>query len=377
MKSVEVKLKGSPDGSYAVEIGSGTLSAAGKWARRCLGKEVGRVCIVSDANVYSLFGEIVTRSLSDAGFSTSSFLIGDGETHKGLKTVEACLTALSDDGIGRSDAIVALGGGVVGDVAGFAAAIHMRGIRFVQVPTTVVAMVDSSVGGKTGVNSSRGKNMIGAFHRPSGVLADVETLRTLPAREFTSGLYEMVKHALLRGRADTTAIDRFLALSPAERLEAGSEFAQLAAVNLQFKASIVGRDERESTRRRDGKSRKILNLGHTLAHALEKITDYRKLRHGEAVGYGLLFAAELSKSLALLDEKSVKLLNGVVHRVGELPAIDNIDIKEVLEVFRFDKKQVSGSVDLVLLKDIGRPVLVSSDQIPVTAIKKALRNVLR
>jgi len=241
-----------------------------------------------------------------------------------------------------------------------------------------LAMIDSSVGGKTGVNTSFGKNLTGAFHQPGGVLIDPKVLSTLPSRELTAGFCEMTKHGALAGREllDATAdvLDRF-GRGPAVGVERA--MSALIKANIEFKASIVAGDERESSKRRDARSRKILNFGHTLAHALEKVTNYSYFRHGEAVGYGILFAAELSKNLALCPEKDVNLLNDVVRRVGVLPSLAGIDPNEVLAAFRSDKKVIGGELQMVLLKGIGRPVIVSEGDIPRRLLKKTLRQFFR
>ncbi len=375
--TVKIELPQASACAYNIKIGRGLLQSSGKWASSCLGRHVRRILIVSNPTVFKLYGECVQSSIEAADLQVSTFLMKDGERFKNMRSVDACLAALSEGKMTRTDAIVALGGGVVGDLAGFAAAVHLRGVKFLQIPTTLLAMVDSSVGGKTGVNSAAGKNVVGAFHQPSGVMIDVEVLESLPQREMTAGFCEIVKHGALDGRELLKTTSRFLNTDPSDRLNLRSELSDLIRKNVEFKASIVSRDERESSSRKDARSRKILNFGHTLAHALEKVTEYRYLRHGEAVGYGILFAAELSKLLALLDEKDVKLLNDVVHRAGPLPQLHNIDIDQVQEAFRFDKKHASDSLQFVLLKAIGKPVLVSSVDIPPSKIKQALQTVLR
>jgi len=366
------------ESSYDIRIAGGCLSEAGPWAANCLGTSAQRALILSNPTVYKLYGPIVANSLKSAGFSVSSFLMKDGERHKTLRTAESALAAFSSAALERSDVIVALGGGVVGDLAGFAASIYLRGIRFLQIPTTLLAMVDSSVGGKTGVNTSFGKNLIGAFHQPAGVLIDTETLTTLPRREVTAGLCEVVKHGVLSGKPLLGRTDAVLkGLSDTAIAALRPELSDLIAENVRFKASIVAADERESSVRKDARSRKILNFGHTLAHALEKVTGYTYFRHGEAVGYGIRFAAELSKNLALCPPDDVDLLNGVVHRVGVLPSLAGIDPDEVLAAFRSDKKVIGGELQMVLLKGIGKPVIISERDIPRPLFKKTLKKLFR
>ena len=307
----------------------------------------------------------------------------DGEQHKNLRSTEEALKFLSENGLSRTDAVVALGGGVVGDLAGFVSAIYLRGLAFLQIPTTLLSMIDSSVGGKTGINTAFGKNLVGSFHQPSGVLIDPGVLKTLPAREVTAGLCEMVKHGAIGGKDLLKQAEKLLSEFPVEIFPENhansnfrSQISNLIAANVAFKAKIVAGDERESSKRLDGRSRKILNFGHTLAHALEKVTNYKYFKHGEAVGYGILFAAELSKYLALCDEKDVNLLNDVVQRVGALPSLANIDRDEVFEAFRFDKKHLAGSLHMIRLKGIGKPVILTDKDIPRVTTQKVLKELL-
>jgi 3-dehydroquinate synthase len=382
-KIVKIKIN-RPASSYRISVGSGTLASAGTWAQNALKKGGGKIVVVSNPTVFKLYGEQCESSLRQAGFTVSTFLMKDGEVHKSLRTAESALKALSESGLTRTDAVVALGGGVVGDLAGFAAAMYLRGVAFMQIPTTLLAMIDSSVGGKTGVNSAFGKNLIGAFHQPNGVLIDVSTLATLPPREITAGFCEMIKHGAIGGKPLLTRTDALLTKYPIHELPTHlenrnfrSEISNLIASNVEFKAEIVAGDELELASKTDARSRKVLNFGHTLAHALEKVTGYRYFKHGEAVGYGILFAAELSKTLALCDEKVVNLLYDVVHRVGTLPSLAGIDATEVIEAFRFDKKNISGSLQMVLLKGLGRPVIVSQRDIPTKAFHTNLKNFLQ
>ncbi|MFM9903396.1 MAG: 3-dehydroquinate synthase [Pyrinomonadaceae bacterium] len=385
MRSTSIKIAFAERSSgYKIEIGHDLLINCGKWARKCLKKGTEKIVVVSNPTVFKLYGEQAVESLKSSGFGVSHFLMKDGEAHKNIRSTEAALRFFSESGLSRTDAVVALGGGVVGDLAGFASAVYLRGIPFLQVPTTLLAMIDSSVGGKTGVNSAFGKNMIGAFHQPSGVLIDTATLRTLPAREITAGFCETIKQSAIGGKKLLKQTGDFLAAYPPDEFDHSNgekkftmRMAALIAAQVEFKANIVAGDERESSTRSDPRSRKILNFGHTLAHALEKVTDYKYLKHGEAVGYGILFAAELSKSLALIDKNVVKLLYDVVHRAGTLPPLANIDSQEIFEAFKFDKKQLAGSLQMVLLKGIGKPVILSEADLPLSTVQTVLKQVLR
>ena len=354
---------------YTVEIGSGLLNVAGESARSVLGYAARKIALISNTKVFGLYGTQVEKSLKRAGFETAVWLMGDGERFKNLRSLEKALAFFSESKLTRSDAVVALGGGVVGDLTGFTAAVYLRGIPFLQVPTTLLSMIDSSVGGKTGVNSPFGKNLVGSFHRPAGVFIDVQTLNTLPKRELTAGFCEAVKQAAISG---PTLFDKTAKLLSHKDIEA-DEFSGLIKDQIAFKASIVAGDETEDISRTDPKSRKILNFGHTLGHALEKVTNYRYFKHGEAVGWGILFAAHLSKKLDIFDQHELKLLCDVVRMAGRLPAIGNIDPQKIVEAFQFDKKVVGRQPQWILLEGIGKPVVVPGSQIPISAIRQSLR----
>lgn len=377
-ESIPVRLKREPH-EYLVHVGSDLLGSAGEFAAASLPPDVGRIMLVSNPKVFGLYGKKVSASLRRAGYKVETFLMGDGERHKSLATAERLLKAMSSCGISRSDAVAALGGGVVGDLAGFVSAVHLRGVPFVQIPTTLLAMIDSSVGGKTAVNTAFGKNMVGAFHQPSGVLVDVGVLATLDRRELTAGLCEAVKHGLLSGNKLFAKTASFIGGHPAGAVAAAikgggaaSELAELVAGQIDFKRKIVSGDEAESPERRDPHSRKILNLGHTFAHALEKVTLYRRFKHGEAVGHGLRFATRLSAELDLLSPRVLNTFNKVVNHLDQLPSLRDIDRVEVLKAFKFDKKAAEGSVQLILLEGIGCPRVVDSREIPAKAVRKAV-----
>ena len=357
---------------YNVEIGDGLLERSGESARTVFGKNTRKLAIISNKKVYGLHGDRVNADLMRAGFETSVWLMGDGERFKNLRSFEQVLAFFSESKITRTDAVVALGGGVVGDLTGFATAAYLRGIPFLQVPTTLLSMIDSSVGGKTGVNTSFGKNLVGAFHRPSGVIVDVKTLSTLPKRELTAGFCEAVKQGAISGKKLFTKTTKFLEKGGQNRSD---ELSDLIRDQIAFKAMIVAGDELEDINRTDAKSRKILNFGHTFAHALEKVTNYRYFKHGEAVGWGILFAAHLSKKLDILDQHELKLLCDVVLMAGHLPAIDDIDPQKIIEAFQFDKKVIGKQPQWILLKEIGKPVIVPGTEIPISALKHTLKSI--
>jgi 3-dehydroquinate synthase len=385
--SVPVRLGGAR--GYRVEIGAGALAGVGRAARESLPEQARKAAVVSNARVFGLYGERAVASLRGAGFEVSHWLMGEGERFKTLRTAERALEFLSESGLERSDAVVALGGGVVGDLAGFAAALYLRGVAFVQAPTTLLAQIDSSVGGKTGVNTRAGKNLVGAFHQPSAVVVDTATLRSLPRRELTAGWCEAVKQGAVGDLRLFERTKRFLTEearnvgnrragasvreSDAERDE---ELAHIIAAQCAFKARIVAGDECESPGRDDARSRKILNFGHTVGHALEAVTNYRRFRHGEAVGYGCLAAAEISKRLGLLDPSELESLREAVALAGRLPAAADLDAETIRRALRKDKKAVGGSIHWVLLEGLGRARVVDGREVPARAVLAAIRAAL-
>jgi 3-dehydroquinate synthase len=372
MDKTKVPIKIARRGSaYDIDIGSGLLARSGEWAAEALGRSQCRILIVSNRKVSGLYANAVQRSLKKAGFDVHLHLIGDGERFKSFRTLETTLRILSEKGFTRTDAVVALGGGVVGDLSGFAASVHLRGIDLLQIPTTLLSMIDSSVGGKTGINTMFGKNLVGSFYQPKGVLIDIDVLSTLDEREMTAGLCEAIKQGAVSGQTLFRQTAAFL-----ENRDATS-LAGLIAAQVAYKAKIVRNDETEDVANNSPVSRKVLNFGHTFGHALEKATDYSYLRHGEAVGYGILFAADLSKKLELLDADGVNSLNDVVHRAGILPDIRNIDQAKVLESLAYDKKRVGNSLRWVLLRSIGKPVIVPDTDMPRSAVSSTLKSFFR
>lgn len=385
--SVPVRLGGGR--GYRVEIGAGALALLGETARARLPKEARKVALVSNERVFGLYGRCAVASLRAAGFEVSHWLMGEGERFKTMRTAERVLQFLSAAGLERSDAVVALGGGVVGDVAGFAAALYLRGVAFVQAPTTLLAQIDSSVGGKTGVNTGAGKNLVGAFHQPSAVIVDTATLNSLPRRELTAGWCEAVKQGAVGERRLFERTKRFLTEEAhrASNRPAGAgvvesdagrdeELARIIAAQCAFKARIVVGDERESLGRNDARSRKILNFGHTVGHALEAVTSYRRFRHGEAVGYGCLAAGEISRRLGLLDPSELESLREAVALAGRLPGAADLDAETIGRALRKDKKAVGGSVRWVLLEGLGRARVVDGREVPARVVHASVRAAL-
>src|ERR1044071_4934720 len=367
MHRLEISLKQTARRSE-INIGSGIRRDLGKWL-----PQKGRVGIISNQRVFDLYGRDVKRSLKAAGLKTLEWLMPEGERYKSFPVLEKAVTFLSENRFERDDLVLALGGGVVGDLAGFSAAIYLRGLPLVQVPTTLLSQIDSSVGGKTGINLPTGKNLVGAFHQPSSVFIDTETLASLPPRELVSGFCEMVKQSLI---ADTSLFEmtvNCLQKPINADLLRSSEFENLIAAQCSFKASIVANDERESTTRTDVKSRRVLNFGHTTAHALETITNYRYFRHGEAVGYGMLVAGELSRNLGLIDSGELKSLHAAVSLCGRLPRADQLATTQIAGALKHDKKSVGGQINWVLLEGIGRPRIVEGRLISAKSLRLSLR----
>jgi 3-dehydroquinate synthase len=302
--------------------------------------------IVTNTGVAPLYLDRV-RQACDPIAPTTDITIADGEPAKNLDTVARVIDSLVKARADRASVVVALGGGVVGDIAGFAAAVFMRGVRVVQVPTTLLAQVDSSVGGKTGVNHPSGKNLIGAFHQPSVVVSDTSVLRSLPPRELSAGLAEVLKHGLL---ADHEYFERTVREMPTLLALEDDALARAIARSCQIKASIVGRDERESG------ERALLNLGHTFGHAIEALTDFKAWLHGEAVACGLCLAGDLSSRLGLIKPADVQRIADAVAS-ARLPArIDGLSKSAAIGAMRGDKKSHAGRIRFILLERIGRAI---------------------
>lgn len=350
----------------------------GDQARRFLMPHARRVVVISNQRVFGLYGACALESLRGRDFDVASWLMRDGERYKSLHTLEHALQFLADVGLERTDAVVALGGGVVGDLAGLAAALYLRGIALLQIPTTLLAQIDSSVGGKTAVNIEAGKNLVGAFHHPRAVLVDTMTLRTLPQRELTAGWCESVKQGAAGSRRLFEQTYHFLRDEESDGIAVANEkLGQLIAAQVAFKAGIVAGDEREEVGRTDRRSRRILNFGHTTAHALETITQYRRFRHGEAVGYGMLTAGEISMRLGLLEASELELLRAAVSSCGRLPRADDLDPGAIISALTRDKKSVGGRVKWVLLERIGRATIVDGREIAPRLLRASLRAALR
>lgn len=314
--------------------------------------------VVSSPVIWRFHGEQIGRALGGA----EPILVPDGERHKNLQSVSRIYEALIRAGADRGSVIIAVGGGVIGDTAGFAAATFLRGITLVHVPTTLLAQVDSSIGGKVGVNHALGKNLIGAFHQPRVVVIDPLVLSTLPRREFRSGLYEVVKYGMIASRGLFDGVARgtkaIFARQPDVLVPAIVE-------SCRIKADVVSKDERE------GGLRRILNYGHTIGHALEAVTKYRRFRHGEAIAYGMLGAADLAVVRGALADRERQALAQLVTQLGPLPPVADLPIPEVMEAIRRDKKVVNGRLHFVIAIEIGATTTI--DDVTEDELKAVLR----
>jgi 3-dehydroquinate synthase len=304
------------------------------------------LCLVTNTTVAGLYLERVRDTLS--GRRVALCVLPDGERYKTLETAALVFDAFVDAKLNRDATVLALGGGVVGDIAGFAAACYQRGVGYVQLPTTLLAQVDSSVGGKTGVNHPGGKNLIGAFHQPLAVIADTDTLATLPDRELRAGLAEVIKYGCVWDRQLFDWLDLNIA-----KLTGRDPTALAYAIerSCDIKANVVGRDERENN------LRAILNFGHTFGHAIESATNYDTYLHGEAVGLGMLMATHLSHRLGWIDGAAEERIRDILARAGLPTDPPRIGVTRAAELMQMDKKVLTGTVRLVLLEEIGRAVV--------------------
>ena len=339
---------------YAVRIGSGLLAGSGSQIKRaCSIEGEGRALVITDSNVAPLYRDTVRESLAQAGMRASDIVIPAGEESKSLEVLGEVWEAMAQLGLERDCVVVALGGGVVGDLAGFAAASYMRGVTVVQVPTTLLAMVDSSVGGKTAVNLEGGKNLVGAFKQPAFVCADTATLSTLPEREWRCGLAEVAKSSVI------DSDDFFFwmcdhASARTQRDDAAA--AEAIARCVVFKANVVAQDKTESKGVRE-----CLNLGHTLGHAIEKLAGYGTFTHGEAVAEGMRFAAAMAQDLAGASSDFVQAQNDLLDELGLAELAWAAKPEDLLEAMKRDKKARGGRVRFVLPRDVGAWELVEVD----------------
>ncbi len=345
-------------GPYSVIIGPHAIDALGQEMDAAkLGK---RRILVSSPRVWEFHGPLFRK----LGADRTPILMEDGERYKNLNTVARLLDALVKAEADRSTVIVAIGGGVIGDLVGFSAATYLRGIPIVHVPTTLLAQVDSAIGGKTGVNHPLGKNLIGSFHAPSLVAADPAVLETLPRREFRAGLYEVIKYGVI---ADPTLLDRIRDSITAIFARNGDAIAPLVFASCRIKAEVVSADERESGLRR------TLNFGHTVGHALESVTKYKQFRHGEAIGYGMLAALAIGVTRGVTPKSLYEEVEALIRQLGPLPSVADISAKEVHAAIGRDKKVVAGTLHFIAASDRGKTVELTD--VDEKEIKAALKRI--
>lgn len=356
MKTIRVRLK---ERGYPIFVSHESLE---KLAEMCALFGLGpRYVIITNPTVHSLHGEVLEKSFAALKAEVSVIEIGDGEEHKTLSTVEQAIGEMLAQGCDRKTTVVAFGGGVVGDLAGFTASVYMRGVPLVQVPTTLLAQVDASVGGKTGVNHPLGKNMIGTFYQPRLVWIDTAVLATLPRRELVCGVAEVIKYGVIRdvelfSRLESD-LDHLLSLEP-------PVVQEMVARSCEIKAEIVASDERESG------LREVLNFGHTVAHAIEAATDYRRFAHGEAVLLGMLAEAAMAREIGRLSEEDVDRLAALVKRLDAPADVSELTADELLERMAIDKKARGGAIRIVLPAAIGKAT--EAEEVPEEVLRAGI-----
>ena len=342
MKTLTVNLE---DRSYPIYIGT-NIGLDEKLYRKHISSK--RVALITNEQIADLYLKEISHTLSS--FDLKTLVLPDGETEKNLNTVEKTVEFLSDNGLDRDSTVIAFGGGVVGDITGFVASSYMRGIKFLQVPTTLLAQVDSSVGGKTGVNIKQGKNLIGAFYQPTAVIADTRFLNTLETRRFSEGLAEVIKYGLIYD----SVFFEWLRENTNKILDIDPEtMIQLIERCCQIKAAVVSQDEKE------GSIRAILNFGHTFGHAIESLTDYSSFSHGEAVAIGMIMAANLSQYMGMVSSNDVENIRKSIDAFNLPTNKPNLDSNKFLEAMKRDKKSQDGEIRLILLESIGKAMITS------------------
>jgi 3-dehydroquinate synthase len=354
-----------PQTPYTIVIGAGSLATIGQALQAPALKLGNKVLVVSNPSIFKHYGATVVASIANAGFTVEHCILPPGERYKTAATVQKIYDAALAMGLERSSTMVALGGGVVGDMTGFAAATWLRGINVIQVPTTLLAMVDSAIGGKTGMNHPQGKNLIGAFHQPRLVVIDPQVLKTLPAREFRAGMAEVIKYGVNWDR------ELFVALEQAKRLDqlryvSDDLLMTIVTRSCQAKAHVVTQDEREAG------LREILNYGHTIGHAVESVTGYRVVNHGEGVAIGMVAAGEIAVAMDWWSRAECDRQNALIAKCGlptQLPA--GIDLAAIVAKLQTDKKVKAGQVRFVLPTEIGQVAV--TDQVTPAIIHPVLK----
>jgi 3-dehydroquinate synthase len=340
--AVETIIVGLAERSYPIQVGIGNLGSLGSLCRE--GGLSGKAVVITNPTVAALYLAPVLRSLVDSDYEPIVLQIPDGEEYKSSETLQQLYDGLIENGGDRGSFIIALGGGVVGDIAGFAAATYLRGIPFVQVPTTLLAQVDSSVGGKTGINHPRGKNLIGAFYQPKFVLIDLATLETLPEREYLCGLAEAVKYGIVLDRDFFEFMEAHIQPITERQKDA---LLRVVATSCRIKSSVVERDERE------GGLRAVLNYGHTIGHAVETLTGYRRFKHGEAVAIGMAQVSSLAFQKGLATDDETRRVTALLKNLGFFTELPDYSPDDYAEIIGHDKKKRDDGVTFIFNRGIG------------------------
>ena len=355
MKKIKVELGSN---SYEIRIGAGLLARTGLWLKEK--GFSGKAVIITDTTVKGLYGDALSQSLSRDGFNVTTLEVPPGEEQKSLETAGRLYHELTSSYAERTTPILALGGGVIGDLAGFVAATYMRGVPLIQIPTTLLAQVDSSIGGKTAVDHDQMKNTIGVFYQPKLVIADIDTLKTLPEAELANGLAEVIKSAAIRNRKFFSFLESNL--ERARSLDT-AVLEEIVLETARIKAEIVARDEKELG------LRGILNYGHTIGHAMETVSNFQ-LQHGQAVAIGMVAAARISNKMGILDKSDVIRLTNVIKKAGLPTEMPGLDIKDIISAMKHDKKVRQDRIRFVLLKAIGNAFI--TDEVTTSLVEEAL-----
>ena len=355
MRKVKVELGAN---SYEIYVGSGLLTQTGRWLKE--NGFSGKLVIITDHIVKRLYGEALNQSLTKDGFNVITLLVPEGEEQKSLETAGGLYQELTNCYAERTTPILALGGGVIGDLTGFVAATYLRGVPLIQVPTTLLAQVDSSIGGKVAVDHGQLKNKIGAFYQPRLVIADTDCLRTLPPNELANGLAEVIKSAAIRNRKLFAFLEENL-----DRIKSLDEKAleEIVFQSVKIKAEIVEKDEK------DLGLRSILNYGHTIGHAIESASDFN-MEHGRAIAIGMLAAARISSKMGILDKNELIRLKGIVEKAGLPTEMPNLDVEKIIQAMKHDKKVWQDKIRFVLLKSIGSVFI--TDEVSPSLVEKVL-----
>ncbi len=358
MKRLKIDLA---DRSYEILIGQHLLQKTVTWVSEVVTPS--RIVLITHPSIHRLYGQRLVSDFNAAGFPTDVIEVPEGETSKSLREAEKIYDRLLEWNCDRQSLLIALGGGVIGDLTGFIAATYVRGIPFIQIPTSLLAQVDSSVGGKTAVNHPRGKNMIGAFYQPKRVLIDLDTLKTLPEREFKAGLAEVIKYGVI----EDAGLFRYLETN-AEKILSHDTAAleHIISTSCAIKAKVVEKDERESH------YRMVLNFGHTIGHAVEALTGYSSLVHGEAVAIGMVYAARLSQVAGKCSAEVPRRITSLIEKMGLPTQLPALKPEDMIESMYHDKKTSNKKIRFILVKDIGSIEIV--DQVAEPLILEALQN---